>query len=68
MQFLPDPISITEVWLDLIHEYHVLGKENVDTKMVAAMQCHGISHFMTINEKDFKKYRFITVVNPTRPL
>ncbi len=35
-----------------------------DTRIVAAMKVHGISHLVTFNDQDFKRYHEITVMTP----
>jgi len=36
----------------------------LDTKFAAAMLVHGISHILTFNVQDFKRFPSITVVHP----
>lgn len=61
---LPDsPIIFTE-WEQLVAQYQVMGKQAHDTRLVAAMKTHGISHILTFNTKDFKRFNAITVVSP----
>lgn len=42
-----------------------MGKVNVhDTRLVAAMLVHGLTHILTFNISDFLPYPEITAVNP----
>ena len=34
-----------------------------DTRLVAAMKVHGLSHILTFNVKDFKRFVDITVIS-----
>jgi len=42
----------------------VLGKNVHDARLVAAMLEHNITHLLTLNVKDFKRFDEITVVDP----
>lgn len=61
---LKDERTIFEKWQELVIQYQVLGKQAHDTRLVAAMQRHGISHVLTLNPKDFQRYAEIMVVTP----
>lgn len=62
---LKDERSIYEQWQQLVTKYQVQGKNAHDTRIVAAMLRHGISHLLTRNAKDFQRYAGITVYTPT---
>ena len=52
-------------WENLVVQYEVKGKTSHDARLVAAMGTHGISHLLTFNVGDFKRYHdTITVVKP----
>jgi predicted nucleic acid-binding protein len=51
-------------WEGLVLRYGVIGKQAHDAHLVAAMLVHGISHLLTFNDADFKRFNEITVVNP----
>lgn len=52
-------------WESLVSEYEVKGKTSHDARLVAGMQTHSISHLLTFNVKDFKRYHdIISVVSP----
>jgi predicted nucleic acid-binding protein len=42
----------------------VVGKQAHDARLVAVTLVHGITHLLTFNTDDFKRYDEITVVNP----
>lgn len=63
-KFESDGPEVYSRWEYLVGKYRVLGKNVHDAKLVAAMLEHGISHLLTFNFKDFKRYSEITVVSP----
>lgn len=62
---LRDERAIYEQWLELVQTHDVKGHRAHDTRYVAAMKRHGLTHILTFNEKDFRRYPDITVLNPT---
>ena len=58
---LPD---IHKQWFNLIVNYEVKGVNVHDTRLVAFALVHGLTHILTFNVKDFKRYQEITVVSP----
>lgn len=61
---LEDSNALFPAWLSLVANYGVSGKKAHDARLVAAMQVHGISHLLTFNVADFRRYPGITVVEP----
>lgn len=51
-------------WESLIVKYQVMGKQVHDTRLVAAMITHQITHLLTFNINDFKRFSEIVVVDP----
>jgi hypothetical protein len=45
-------------------QHGVTGKKAHDTRLVAAMMVHGVTHLLTFNIEDFKQYSNITLVHP----
>ncbi len=62
---LPDTADILPQWEQLVVKHQVLGKQVHDTRLVAAMKVHNVTHLLTFNTSDFKRYDGITVVNPS---
>jgi predicted nucleic acid-binding protein len=62
---LPDTPDILIEWEKLAIQYQVQGKQAHDARIVAAMMVHGITHLLTFNTDDFKRYADITAVHPT---
>jgi predicted nucleic acid-binding protein len=63
-RFLPDAPSIYDEWEALVVRHAVAGKNTHDAHITAAMNVHGITHLLTFNSGDFKRYSEITVVSP----
>jgi predicted nucleic acid-binding protein len=62
---LPDGESIFGEWEQLVIKHQVLGKQVYDARLVAAMNVHNVTHLLTFNTADFKRYEKITVVDPS---
>ncbi len=61
-----DSEAIHAEWRRLVVKYRVSGVQVHDTRLVAAMLVHGITHILTFNPNDFARYPEITAVNPTK--
>lgn len=61
---LPDTDSIFQEWERLVTEYQVLGKQVYDARLVAAMTVHSLTHLLTFNTNDFKRFAVITATSP----
>jgi hypothetical protein len=44
--------------------YQVIGKNAHDARLVAVMVCHGLTHIVAFNSKDFARYPGITILDP----
>ena len=61
---LPDLADVLPLWEELVVQHHVRGKQSHDARLVAAMKVYNLSHLLTFNTTDFKRYDGITVVSP----
>lgn len=61
---LPDTPDILPEWERLVDRHKVIGRQVHDARLVAAMKVHSITHLLTFNTDDFKRYNKITAVNP----
>lgn len=60
-----DSPSIYAKWERLVKQHKVMGKPGHDARLVAAMLTHGITHLLTYNTGDFKRYGdLITIIDP----
>lgn len=60
----PDTPVIFTVWENLVTKYQVKGKQAHDTRLVAAMIAHQMTHLLTFNTADFTRFSEITAVDP----
>lgn len=56
LALLPDNERIYPEWRKLVIKHSVLGVSVHDARLVAAMKVHKISHILTFNDKDFRRY------------
>jgi predicted nucleic acid-binding protein len=63
-ELLPDTDSIFKEWERLVVQHQVIGKQVYDARLAAAMVVHNLTHLLTFNGGDFKRFTEITVVNP----
>jgi predicted nucleic acid-binding protein len=61
---LRDERRIYELWEILVRSHRVYGKPTHDARLVAAMQRHGLTHVLTFNAEDFKRYPDIQILEP----
>src|SRR5438270_4169742 len=64
MTLLPDHEQIYKVWRQLVIGNNVKGVQVHDARLAAAMQVHGVTHILTLNQPDFARYTRVTVVHP----
>ena len=64
MVLLEDVPEIHQSWRDLVERYDVKGKQVHDANHVAAMLAHGIEEVLTLDERDFRRYREIRIRLP----
>jgi predicted nucleic acid-binding protein len=63
-RFLRDTPDVYAHWRKLVVSAGVSGVKVHDTRLVAVMLTHGISHLLTFNAGDFKRFQSITAVDP----
>lgn len=64
LPLLPNVPEIHQQWRKLVTDYDVKGVNVHDARLVAACIIHGLTHILTFNDRDFKRYKEITVVHP----
>jgi predicted nucleic acid-binding protein len=65
---LPDTPEIFSAWEKIVLQYRVSGKQAHDARLVAAMTVHNLTHLLTFNTADFKRFSFITAASPEATL
>ncbi|MGF1524041.1 MAG: type II toxin-antitoxin system VapC family toxin [Leptolyngbyaceae cyanobacterium] len=61
---LPDVKTIFPIWKNLTVSHQVMGKPAHDVRLVAAMTAYGLTHLLTFNIDDFKRFSSITAIPP----
>lgn len=61
---LPDNARIYPEWRRLVVKHAISGVQVHDARIVAAMTAHGITHLVTFNVKDFRRYQNIAIMTP----
>lgn len=59
-----DSPTIFAVWKTLVTSNAVRGKPAHDARIVAAMKVHEVSHLLTFNTQDFKRFSEVTTIDP----
>jgi predicted nucleic acid-binding protein len=67
-QFAADTPNVYAEWERLVTRHGVMGKPAHDARIVAATAVHGITHLLTFNAADFKRFPAITVLTPDEVL
>jgi predicted nucleic acid-binding protein len=60
---LDDPTQFS-VWRQLVEVERVIGHNVHDARLVAAMTVHGVTHLLTYDIRDFRRYTGISVFTP----
>lgn len=63
-RLLPDNLATFIEWRRLVSDFQVKGVGVHDAKIAASMIAYKIPYLVTFNEKDFKSFPMINVVNP----
>jgi predicted nucleic acid-binding protein len=64
MTFLPDTPAVRDQWRQLVASRAIAGVQVHDARLVAAMLAHGVTHLLTFNVADFRRYPEIMAVHP----
>jgi len=64
LTLLPEIPAIYTEWRRIVVTHAVSGVQVHDARLVAAMQVHGLTHILTFNVADFRRYPVVTVVHP----
>ena len=59
-----DVPHIYQQWRALVVKYNVRGVNVHDARLASAAIVHGLSHILTFNVRDFRRYAELTVVHP----
>jgi predicted nucleic acid-binding protein len=59
-----DDRAVFDHWRRLVVDHAVQGKNAHDTRLVAAMQRHGVTYILTFNAGHFSRFGEVVVVHP----
>lgn len=59
---LSDESGIFQHWLNLVTTAELCGSAAHDAQIVAAMRRHQITHLLTLNVSDFRRYEGVTLI------
>ncbi len=62
--FLPDTLEVRTQWRRLVVAHQVQGVQVYDARLVAAMLAHNVTHLLTFNVADFRRYGEIIAAHP----
>ncbi len=62
---LPETPDVLPEWEQPVVKHKVVGKQAHDARLVAPMNVQNVTHLLTFNTDDFKRYDGITVVSPS---
>lgn len=62
--FYGNDAGVFDLWRALVTNHAVLGKSAHDVRLVASMLSHGITHILTLNSRDFSRFKQIDVRVP----
>src|SRR5215218_10444957 len=61
---VPDSPAVYAQWKDLVSAAGVSGVNVHDARLAAIMAVNGLTHVLTFNTKDFKRFHGVTAVHP----
>lgn len=64
MSLLPENERVYEVWKRLLLTHGVRGVQVHDAHLAAVLEVHGVTHLLTLNGKDFKRFPSLIAVHP----
>jgi predicted nucleic acid-binding protein len=64
VRILKDERAIYEEWLELVSKYQITGANSYDTRLAAAMHRHNMSHILTFNASDFRRFPHVQILDP----
>jgi predicted nucleic acid-binding protein len=61
---LADPHNLVDRWLQLCLKHSTSGRPSHDARVVAWMDAYRITHLMTLNPADFRRYDHLLLIVP----
>jgi predicted nucleic acid-binding protein len=60
---LPDRDDLPARWHNLVKTHGIRGFRSHDARLIAAMECYGLTHLLTFNTADFKGFA-VAAIDP----
>ncbi len=60
-----DQDAVYPEWRRLVTHYGVSGKKSHDARLAAAMRVHAVTHVLTFNTDDFRRFEGILTIRPS---
>lgn len=64
MTLLPESEAVFRAWLQLLQAHDIRGTEVHDAHLAAVLEVHQVTHLLTFNGADFKRFPHIVAVHP----
>lgn len=64
MTLLPETEGVDPVWLSLLKVHEVRGVQVHDAHLAAVLEVNHVSHLLTFNVEDFKRFPNLVAVHP----
>ena len=68
MKLLPEDERVYRVWHRFLFSHQVRGVQVHDTHLAAVLEVHEVSHLLTLNGRDFKRFPNVIAVHPQEVL
>jgi predicted nucleic acid-binding protein len=62
--FLPERLRVYTAWRRLLLSHNVLGVQVHDAHLAAVLEVHEVTHLLTFNGPDFKRFTNLIPVHP----
>ena len=63
-EFLPDSREVHDRWRRLLVAHEVKGVQVHDARLAASMYVHGVTQLLTVNVRDFRRFKGLRVIHP----
>jgi predicted nucleic acid-binding protein len=63
-EFLPDSRDVHDRWRRLLVMHEIKGVQVHDARLATSMYVHGVTQLLTVNVRDFKRFKGLHVSHP----
>jgi predicted nucleic acid-binding protein len=65
-EFLPDSRDVHDRWRLLLVNHEIMGVQVHDARLAASMYVHGVTQLLTVNVRDFQRFKGLRAIHPAR--